>query len=143
VPEALDVLRDSGFRMGVISNFVWGGPELIHSLELARHFDSLTISARVGFQKPHLGIFEHALSSLRVAPDRALHVGDSYRADIFGARRAGMSAVMIERGGTDAARLRDAHDDAQLDVIHDLFGLLDLLGVGRPTTSAQPATNPA
>lgn len=143
VVPALDVLRDTGFRMGVISNFVWGGTELIHDLELARHFDTLTISARVGFQKPHQGIFQHALESLGVRPERALHIGDSYRADISGARRMGMNAVLIDRHVGDAARVREEHDDPELPVVHDLFGLLDLLGLGRPTSSAQPATTTA
>ena len=143
VVPALRALRNAGFRMGVISNFVWGGPELIHDLELARHFDALTVSARVGFQKPHLGIFQHALASLAVSPERALHIGDSYRADVFGARRAGMNAVLIDRVGADAARVREQHEDPDLPVVHDLYGLLDLLGVGRPTDSIQPATTTA
>lgn len=140
VMPALDTLRAAGFRMGVISNFVWGGPELIHALELAGHFDSLTVSARVGFQKPHQGIFQHALDSLDVAPGRALHIGDSYRADIVGARRMGIEAVLIDRGGGDPARLRDEHDDPDLPVVGDLYGLLDLLGIERPTATPEPAT---
>ena len=135
VIPALDVLRSAGFRMGVISNFVWGGPELIHDLELASHFDSLTVSARVGFQKPHQGIFQHALDSLRVEPQNALHVGDSYRADVFGARRMGITAVLIDRRGGDAARIREEHDDPDLVVIHDLYELLDLLGIERPVNT--------
>ncbi len=140
VMPALDALRAAGFRMGVISNFVWGGPELIHALDLAQHFDSLTVSARVGFQKPHQGIFQHALDSLGVAPDRAWHIGDSYKADVDGARRMGITPVLIDRNGTDLARLRDKHEDPELPVVSDLYGLLDLLGVARPTPAPEPAT---
>ena len=140
VMPALDALRLEGFRMGVISNFVWGGMELFHDLELARHFDSLTVSARVGFQKPHQGIFQHALDSLGVAPERALHIGDSYRADVIGARRMGISPVLIDRGGGDPARVREENDDPDLPIVSDLYGLLDLLGVGRPTRTPEPAT---
>ena len=136
VVPSLDVLREAGVRMGVISNFVWGGVELIHDLELASHFESLTISARVGFQKPHEGIFRHALDSLGAKPETSWHIGDSYRADIFGGRRAGMTAVMIERGGTDPALLRHERDDPELVVIHDLYELLDLLGLERPALAA-------
>ena len=39
VVPAVEAMRHSGLRLGVISNFVWGGPELIHDLALARHFD--------------------------------------------------------------------------------------------------------
>lgn len=136
VVPSLVVVRDAGIRMGVISNFVWGGVELIHDLELASHFESLTISARVGFQKPHEGIFRHALNSLDAKPETSWHIGDSYRADIFGGRRAGLTAVMIERGGTDPVRLRQERDDPDLLVIHDLYELLDLLGLERPALAA-------
>ena len=140
VMPVLDTLRAADFRMGVISNFVWGGPELIHALDLAGHFDSLTVSARVGFQKPHRGIFQHALDSLGVAPEHALHIGDSYPADIVGARQVGIDAVLIDRGGGDPARLRDKHEDPDLTVVGDLYGLLDLLGIERPTVTPEPAT---
>jgi len=137
VLPALDALRDAGVRLAVISNFVWGAPELIHDLELASHFEALVISARVGFQKPNPGIFRHALELMRVAPERALHVGDSYRADVIGARRLGINAVLIGRGGTDPARLREDHEDPDLVVISDLNDLLELLGIER--TVAAPA----
>jgi len=143
VMPALDALRAAGLRMGVISNFVWGGPELIHALELAQHFDSLTVSARVGFQKPHQGIFQHALDSLGVTAARAWHIGDSYRADIVGARRMGITPVLIDRTDGDPALVREKHEDPDLPVVGDLYGLLDLLGVARPTLTPEPATTPA
>jgi putative hydrolase of the HAD superfamily len=139
VVPSVEALSAAGIRLGVISNFVWGGPELIHDLELARYFDGLTVSARVGFQKPHRGIFEHALAQLGADPARALHVGDSYKADVQGARRAGMSAVLIDRNGTDPARLREEHDDPDLTVIADLLELLDLFAIERPAAVTSPA----
>jgi putative hydrolase of the HAD superfamily len=140
VKPALDAIQAAGIRMGVISNFVWGGVELIHDLELSRHFGSLTVSARVGFQKPHQGIFQHALDALRVQPQNAWHVGDSYRADVFGARRMGMTPVLITRYGADPARVREEHDEPDLTVIRDLDELLDELAIPRPMTSPEPAT---
>ena len=135
VLPALDALKDAGFRLCVISNFVWGAPELIHDLELSRHFEHMVISARVGFQKPNPGIFQHALDVMQIAPERALHVGDSYRADIVGARRLGINAVLIARDGRDAARVIQDHDDPDLLVVTDLFELLELLGMERPAIS--------
>ena len=136
VLASLEALTAAGIRMGIISNFVWGGIELFHDLELASHFDSLTVSARVGFQKPHEGIFRHALEALGARPEASWHIGDSYRADIFGGRRAGMTAVLIDRGGTDPARIRQEREDPDLLVIHDLYELLDLLGLERPALAA-------
>jgi putative hydrolase of the HAD superfamily len=135
VLPALDALNRAGIRLCVISNFVWGAPELIHDLELAAHFEALVISARVGFQKPNPGIFRHALGQMRVAPEHSVHVGDSYRADVVGARRVGIRAALIARGMADPARLRDEHSDPDLVVLSDLFDLLDLLGIERPVAS--------
>ena len=135
VMPALDALTAAGIRLCVISNFVWGAPELIHDLELARHFERLVISARVGFQKPNPGIFQHALDQMQVAPERAMHVGDSYRSDVMGARRLGISAALIARGPNDPARLRDEHSDPDLVVLSDLNDLLDLYGIERPVAS--------
>lgn len=135
VLPALDALNTAGIRLCVISNFVWGAPELIHDLELARHFEALVISARVGFQKPNPGIFRNALERMRVAPERAMHVGDSYAADIVGARRVGIRAGLIARGSSDPARLRNEHADPDLVVLGDLNDLLDLFGIERPVAS--------
>jgi putative hydrolase of the HAD superfamily len=139
VVPAVEAMRGAGLRLGVISNFVWGGPELIHELELARHFETLVVSSRVGFQKPNRGIFEHALRAMRVAPERAMHVGDSYKADVLGARRVGMRAVLIDRATDDPARVRDEYADPKLAVVRDLLELLDVLGIARPRPVATAA----
>jgi len=138
VAPAIESLRRAGMRLAVVSNWLWGGPELLHSLELASHFESLVISARVGYQKPHRGIFEHALELMRVPAGRALHVGDNYQADIVGARRAGIAAVLIDRRGGEAERVRREHGERDLPIVRDLLELLDLLGIA-PPAAAHPA----
>ncbi|HUP82662.1 MAG TPA: HAD-IA family hydrolase [Candidatus Limnocylindria bacterium] len=135
VTPALEAMTSAGIRLCVISNFVWGAPELIHDLELARHFEKLVISARVGFQKPNAGIFRHALDQMSVAPESAMHVGDSYRADVLGARGVGIRAALIARGPNDPARLREEHSDPDLLVLSDLNDLLDVFEIERPVAS--------
>jgi putative hydrolase of the HAD superfamily len=132
---SLDTLVLAGVRLCVISNFVWGGTELLHDLELARHFEGLVISARVGFQKPHRGIFEKALEMMHADPSRSMHVGDSYNADVKGARRVGIEPVLMDRSGADPARVREERDEPDLPVVTDLFELLDLLELERPALS--------
>ena len=55
---------------------------MLHSFDIATHFDALVISSEVGYLKPRKEIFEVALSSLSVRPGDVLHVGDNFRADI-------------------------------------------------------------
>ena len=90
------------------------------------------ISSRVGYQKPQREIFEHGLELTGVERERALHVGDSYGADVQGARAAGIQPVLIDRRIGDASRVRDERRDVDVPVISDLYELLDLIGVSRP-----------
>jgi putative hydrolase of the HAD superfamily len=141
VLPALHALREAGIRLAVVSNWSWQAPELLHDLELAKHFEAMVISARVGYLKPHRGIFEHALGVMRTTPARAVHVGDSVRADVEGARGAGIRPVLIDRS-------THPHDrggrvlPADVPVITDLLGLLDLLGIARSDASGNVTADP-
>ncbi|MEO8247320.1 MAG: HAD-IA family hydrolase [Chloroflexota bacterium] len=95
--ELLPALRERGITIGAVSNWVWDLPELLHALDLVRYFDFIVASARVGFEKPHRGIFEYALERAGVAPDEAIHVGDHVDADVAGATALGIGAVLIDR----------------------------------------------
>lgn len=47
--------------------------------------------------KPHGKIFKAALSVLKCQPEEVLHIGDSQRSDVVGAKKAGMVAVWLNR----------------------------------------------
>jgi putative hydrolase of the HAD superfamily len=136
VMPALDTLRDAGIRLGVISNWSWQAPELLHDLDLAAHFESLVVSAHVGYLKPHPRIFEHALEVMRVMPHQAIHVGDSVAADVRGAERVGMTPVLIDRRTHSHVGEVERQPPERVSLVRDLFGLLDLVGLPRPGYSA-------
>jgi HAD superfamily hydrolase (TIGR01509 family) len=92
----LDSLRERGLKLGLVSNAFDPGWLLHRDLErmgLAERLDVAVFSSEVGKRKPHPLIFERALGELGVAPERALFVGDSRRADIAGSKALGMTAV--------------------------------------------------
>jgi REG-2-like HAD superfamily hydrolase len=137
VLPALDALRAAGTRLAVISNWGWAAPELLHELELASHFEAMTVSARVGYQKPHPGIFRHALDLMAVAPSRSVHVGDSIRADVRGARAVGIAPVLIDRSlAGDPERRARLAAEAEAPVVQDLLELLPLLDIPEPASTA-------
>ncbi len=136
VIPALDAMQAAGLRMGVVSNWGWAAPELLQTLELARHFEIMSISARVGYQKPHAAIFEHALDLLDVTADQAIHVGDDPEADVVGARRVGIEPVLIDRRGRAHPPLGHEADAGDVATIADFGELLDLLGIERPAVLA-------
>ena len=133
VRPALDQLETAGIRAAVISNWVWGLPELLHDLDLAHRFERVVVSSRVGFDKPHPAIFERALELTGVPPDAAVHVGDNPATDVAGARAAGIRPILIRRRPERAP----VHPDVALDgvpVIRDLSELPALLEIGGPPT---------
>jgi putative hydrolase of the HAD superfamily len=93
----LEALRHRRLTVGAVSNWVWNLPELLHALDLVRHFDFIAASARIGFEKPHPRIFEWALDKAGVEPESVIHVGDHVDADVEGARGVGIDAVLIDR----------------------------------------------
>jgi putative hydrolase of the HAD superfamily len=97
VPAALATLSTCGCVMGIISNWDWNLPRICCELGLAKYFDFILASSRVGCAKPHPGIFQRALAVAGVAPAQALHVGDSIYADVNGVRAVGMDAVLLDR----------------------------------------------
>ncbi len=132
VIPALDAMQAAGLRLGVVSNWGWYAPELLQTLELARHFEIMSISARVGYQKPSPVIFEHALDLLDVAPEEAIHVGDDPEADVMGARGVGIEPVLIDRRGRIDRPLGHGTEPGATPLIADFGELLDLLDIERP-----------
>lgn len=94
---ALQIMREAGLRLGVISNtFV---PGFVHDrhLEMAgllEFFPVRVYSSAVRYRKPDRRIFDAAMSRLNVLPSEALFVGDLVKTDIVGARRAGMKTAL-------------------------------------------------
>ncbi len=99
VTGVLERLRAEGYRLGIISNWSWHLPELCEQLGIDSYFDFICTSARVGFPKPRRQIFEVALQQMGAAPERSLHIGDTYAADIIGAWSVGMRALWLVRPG--------------------------------------------
>ena len=90
-------LASAGVPLGIVSSAVYH-PFLEWTLdrfELRDAFAAVTTSASAGFYKSRPELFWHAAAALGAAPERSVHVGDSYRFDVEGARRAGMKTVWL------------------------------------------------
>jgi len=129
VPSTLERLTSAGLPAIVVSNWMWGLTELLHDLDLARHFEHIVVSSRVGYEKPHPAIFSHALELARVDPADAIHVGDNPKTDIEGARSAGVAPVLIRRKGDGEALRSQDPGLADVPIIEDLGQLITLLGL--------------
>ena len=96
---ALRRLKDAGVASIIISNHIWTLPQIVGTLA-GDLIAGVVTSARAGIRKPHPAIFKAALALTSAAPEETLMVGDSASADVRGAERVGMHAVLIDREGT-------------------------------------------
>ena len=92
----LNEMRSRGLKWVVVSNLgrSWGAP--VRRL-LGAWIEDFVFSFETGLLKPDPKIFHLACRRLDLDPARVLMVGDSYRSDVEGARRAGLQALHLRR----------------------------------------------
>ena len=95
----INILKSRGFTVGMISNIYSDLNRTCTRLGLADSLDFWVTSKEAGAEKPHLKIFQLALSKAGILANEALHVGDQYYSDVTGARGAGITPVLIDRTG--------------------------------------------
>ncbi len=95
---ALEALRESGWRHVILSNHVPELPEIVRGLGLLPLFDEIITSALIGYEKPHPEAFAIGRGAAAEAQQLWM-VGDNPVADIKGAERAGIPAILVRRKG--------------------------------------------
>ena len=99
-PYTREVLNQLKMKKGLISNTGRTPGTIIRRslshFKIIESFDVTVFSNEVGFLKPHPRIFHRASHALGVPLSDILHVGDDAAADIEGAHKAGMHAVLVK-----------------------------------------------
>ena len=124
---ALEAVGRQGYRMGVISNHTDRLLSILDRHRLREFFESVTFSQEAGVEKPEKGVFALALRRMRCAPEEAVFVGDSWNADVVGARGVGIRPIWLNRS--------DRPPPGSCDTLRDLSelpGWLALEGAKRP-----------
>lgn len=123
----LQMLEANGIRISVVSDYPpW------HKMKVMG-FDRYNWSAvinceDIGHLKPNPQGFMQAMRAMGTAPFETMHVGDSLRYDIVGAKKAGMIAAWLRRWWKPRSRHivpdYEFYTFAQLmDILEDDFGL--------------------
>jgi putative hydrolase of the HAD superfamily len=94
--ETLQLLRERGYRIGLLSNTWWAAEW--HNADLAAHglsglFDEMVYTSDLPHSKPHPSVFLEVAERLAVEPAACVMVGDRMIDDIGGSLGAGMSGV--------------------------------------------------
>ncbi len=103
VPEdvwrVLPMLKDRGYRLALISNREKNYQDEVESLGLAPYVEFSLAGGEINAFKPEPAIFLHACTRLGVTPAESAYVGDSYFADVVGARRANLTPILYDPRG--------------------------------------------
>jgi putative hydrolase of the HAD superfamily len=99
IADTLHVLKNisSRYNLSIITNgFKESQAIKMKHSGIDNYFTHLFISEEVGFNKPDVRIFEHALSVSGTSCAEALMVGDTYETDITGARSANIDQAYLK-----------------------------------------------
>jgi putative hydrolase of the HAD superfamily len=98
VVEVLKGLKESGYRLGIISNWDERLRPILAGLGILDCFETVVISGEVGFEKPGARIYDRAREMAGATrEDRLLQIGDNRVDDFEGAHEAGFEARLVER----------------------------------------------
>ncbi|WP_458205813.1 HAD family hydrolase [Haladaptatus sp. NG-SE-30] len=116
-PETLETLaRDHA--LGIVTN---GSPKMqrtkMAALGVEDHVDSVVFAGHDAPAKPNPEPFEHALAELDSEPEKSVHVGNSLRSDVSGAKAAGLGAVWVP---ADPDVTPDPTPDFAFETLHPL-----------------------
>jgi putative hydrolase of the HAD superfamily len=126
-PGVLRRLRADGIRIGVLSNTMW--PRHVHQQVFVRDgidglIDGAVYSSEIDWTKPHPEAFRAAMAAVGAAdPSACVFVGDRPFDDVYGAKRAGLRAVLI--ANSDVPAFADAEPDAVITRLADLIPLIE------------------
>ncbi|MFO0773874.1 MAG: HAD-IA family hydrolase [Nitrospiraceae bacterium] len=98
----LQTLRARGMELGIVSNFDSRLFSVLRGLGLDGLFDTVTISSLARAAKPAPGIFRAAMEKHAVEPEDVVHIGDSLKEDMLGAKNAGVLGVWVDRSSGPA-----------------------------------------
>ncbi|OAQ20125.1 HAD-IA family hydrolase [Thermosulfurimonas dismutans] len=93
-PEVLSLLKKSGVKTAILSNWDERLHRLLSALGLKQAFDAIFTACELGVGKPDPEAFHLACEALGVRPEEALMIGNDPKEDYEGALRAGLQALL-------------------------------------------------
>lgn len=89
------VLKTLPQRLAIISNWDSSLEKVLEKVPV--DFSFCAGSLAVGYEKPDMRLFQHALKETDTEPGQALHIGDSVLLDMEPALACGMKAALLDR----------------------------------------------
>jgi putative hydrolase of the HAD superfamily len=117
------------YRLGLISNYPCARSitDSLANIGILSIFETVVISANVGYVKPHVKPFKIIVSEMDLKPSECVYIGDNWLADIQGSKRIGMYAIHTNQYAPYKIFKPTAGDhesDARITHINELEDLL-------------------
>ncbi len=124
--ETLTGLWSSGVRLAIVANWDRSLGELVRSFDIGHLFECVVSSQEAGVEKPNPAIFQVALRAMSLIdnPGSVVYVGNEYRADIVGARSAGLVPCLL-----DIDNRYPYADCRRIALLRELFSVIDHIHV--------------
>lgn len=126
--DALKWCKEQDLQVVLVTNTLSRGDEEVRTdwqrFGLGHLIDAVVSSHSVGWQKPHRAIFDRALALAGAAPHQAVMVGDRTDADVLGAKRLGLRAVLRRTDNPGAMDDVGVVPDAVIGDLTELPGVL-------------------
>ena len=117
-------LKDSGHKIGLISDCVLEDSLNWPHTPMAPLVDAAVLSCEVGLRKPDPRIYRMACERLRVIPTDCLYVGDGGSGELTGASQVGMDAVLIRAPYDTRRGDREDWDGARISTLGEVLDLV-------------------
>jgi putative hydrolase of the HAD superfamily len=115
-------------RIGIVSNNLREEQEQkIEHCGLAPFVDALVVSEEARVSKPDPAIFRIALERLDAASSEAVMIGDSWAADIEGARAAGIRGIWFNRSGGPPPAARETTGVITIEAFQPTAAVLEAI----------------
>lgn len=113
VEEALRALYPH-YRLALATNAAESGGALVRAalrrVGLERYFEAVFTARELGVCKPGSAFFQALLREVGCVPPEAVMVGDDYRNDVIGAKRAGLRTVWFNPRASYCQLAHPLHD---------------------------------
>ena len=91
-------LKKMGLKLGLITGGYQSDLEkILPKVSLQKFFDVCVCGDTVGKRKPNPQVFRYALNQLNIRASEAIFIGDRLDTDYLGAKKAGMTPILIRR----------------------------------------------
>lgn len=126
VLETLDALKQSGFKLAIVSAKMRAGVDQgLEVTNIGSYFDTIVTIDDVSNPKPHPESVLKALENLYAEPTQSIMVGDNYH-DILSGNKAGTKTAGVAWSVKGEAYLQQYNPTYMLD---DMIDLLKIVGV--------------